>query len=552
MSLHSATHSARSPDSTTHQTEQVTAEDGRRIARGYDYVVVGGGTAGCVLANRLTEDPAVHVLLVEAGSATDLPAMSTPGVWPTLLGTEASWGDTTVPQAFSHTVIPAPRGRALGGSSSINGLNFLRGHRSSYDAWVDQGATGWGFDDLLPYFRRSETTEGRDPAIRGTTGPLLVGPTLHPSPAVVGALAAAAEAGFALVDDVNSGLETGFGLSDANVTDGARQSAADAYLRPVMNRHNLKVLTGAEVRRLLIVDGACTGIEYSRDGLISTVEAGREVILTAGAIGTPQLLMLSGIGPAEHLSSVGIDVAHHLPGVGNNLHDHPMSTVVYDVSTPLAFDPHNIYGQGVGLVQTDPSADGPDLQILFISQPYRAGNMSGPDNGYAIGFSAVTPSSRGTVRLADSDPATRPLIDPDYLGDEKDVAVMTEGLRIARLIGSRDALAQVRGSEAQPGTLVADDAEVRQYLRDSLLVYFHYAGTCRVGTDDLSVVGPDLRVHGISGLRVADASIMPSPVSANTNATVYAIAEKAAALIMSGAASTFASTDRTGFQPTGK
>jgi choline dehydrogenase len=254
---------------------------------------------------------------------------------------------------------------------------------------------------------------------------------------------------------VNSGLETGFGLSDANVTDGARQSAADAYLRPVMNRHNLKVLTGAEVRRLLIVDGACTGIEYSIDGLISTVEAGREVILTAGAIGTPQLLMLSGIGPAEHLSSVGIDVAHDLPGVGSNLHDHPMSTVVYDLSTPLAFDPHNIYGQGVGLVQTDPSADGPDLQILFISQPYRAGNMSGPDNGYAIGFSAMTPSSRGTVRLADADPATRPLIDPDYLGDEKDVAVMTEGLRIARLIGSREALAQVRGSEAQPGTLIA-------------------------------------------------------------------------------------------------
>ena len=499
----------------------------------YDYIVVGAGTAGSVIAARLSEDASKRVLLIEAGSATALPEMATPGIWPVLLGSTASWGDSTVPQEFLGSALSAPRGRALGGSSSINGLNFLRGHRSSYDAWTEQGATGWGFDDLLPYFRKSETTTGKDANLRGTDGPLTVGPTPEPSPVVVAALAAAVEAGYPLAQDISSGTETGFGLSDANVDQGRRVSAADAYLRPITNRANLDIVTDTVVRRLIISDGVCRGIEYGVGATSVAAIAIREVILTAGAIGSAQLLMLSGVGPADHLADLGIDVELDLPGVGANLHDHPMSTVVFEHAEPLQGEPANIYGQGVGLVRTTEDLVGPDLQILLISQPYRSQNLAGPDpdGGYAIGFSAMLPHSRGTVRLASRDHTVGTLIDPNYLGDPRDRQVMIDGLRIAQKIGNATALAHWRGAEAQPGRPLQGDDAVLDYLRESLVVYFHYAGTCRVGTDDLAVVDPDLRVRGISRLRVADASIMPSPVSGNTNATVFAIAERAAHLI---------------------
>jgi choline dehydrogenase len=499
----------------------------------YDYIIVGAGTAGSVLAARLSEDKTKRVLLIEAGSATALPEMETPGIWPVLLGTAANWGESTVKQDFLGAPLSAPRGKALGGSSSINGLNFLRGHRSSYDAWVDQGATGWGFDDLLPYFRRSETTVGKDATLRGTDGPLRVGPTTLPSPAVVASLEAAVEAGYPLADDISSGAETGFGYSDANVHEGKRMSAADAYLRPNLGRTNLDIVTDTFVRRLIISDGVCRGVEYGVGATSIAAVATREVILTAGAIGSAQLLMLSGVGPADHLAELGIDVEVDLPGVGANLHDHPMSTLVFEHAAPLQGDPRNIYGQGVGLVHTKPDLTEPDLQILLVSQPYRSQSMPGPDpdGGYAIGFSAMLPKSRGTVRLASRDHTVGPLIDPNYLGDPRDQRVMIDGLRIAQKIGSAKALDDWRGAEAQPGRPLQGDDAVLDYLRQSLVVYFHYAGTCRVGTDDLAVVDPELRVRGISRLRVADASIMPSPVSANTNATVFAIAERAAQLI---------------------
>ncbi len=504
------------------------------VVRGYDYIVVGAGTAGSVIASRLSEDPDTEVLLIEAGSATALPEMELPGIWPLLLGTPASWGESTVVQDFLGAPLAAPRGKALGGSSSINGLNFLRGHRSSYDAWIDQGAPGWGFDDLLPFFKRSETTVGRDVALRGVDGPMIIGPTPDPSPVVLAALDAAAESGHPIVDDVSSGDSVGFGLSDANVHDGHRQSAADAYLRPFADRPNLHVVTDSAARRLLIHDGVCTGVEYGGGVVFATVAtARREVILTAGAIGSAQLLMLSGVGPAEHLAEHGIDVELDLPGVGANLHDHPMSTLVFEHKAPLKGNPANIYGQGVGLVRSADDVGDPDLQILLISQPYRSQGLDGPapDGGYAIGFSAMLPHSRGTVRLADSDHRTTPLIDPCYLEDVRDQQVMIAGMAIARRIAAADSLQDWRGAEAQPGRHLEDDEEVLDYLRESLVVYFHYAGTCRVGTDAMAVVDPDLRVRGISRLRVADASIMPSPISANTNATVFAIAERAAQLI---------------------
>lgn len=497
----------------------------------FDYIVVGAGTAGSVIAARLSENPDTSVLLVEAGSRDALPEMAIPSAWPALFGTPANWGDTTVVQEFSQTALPAPRGRTLGGSSSINALIFARGHRSSYDAWIDQGAKGWGYDDLLPYFRRSETTHGRDADVRGTDGPLMVGPMTTPCAVVTAGLTAAAQVGYESARDISSGLETGFGLADGNVADGRRQSAADAYLRPALHRTNLHVVTEAMVSRIVVVDRVATGIEFTTEGTDLVAKARREVILTAGAIGSAHLLLASGIGPADHLRDVGVDVVLDLPGVGANLHDHPMSTVAYSAGTNVAPNPDNMVGQSIGLVETEHATDGPDLQLLLINVPYASPELAGPSSGFAISFSAMTPRSRGWVRLASADVTVGPLIDPNYLGVDRDVDVMTAGLAIARQIGDAEALSGWRANEVLPGPDVTDADSVREYLKRSLLVYFHYAGTCRVGVDELAVVDLELRVHGIDGLRIADASIMPSPVSANTNATVYAIAERAAELI---------------------
>ena len=499
----------------------------------FDYIIVGAGTAGSVIAARLSENPLRRVLLVEAGSRDALPEMAIPSAWPTMIGSSADWGDATVMQEFSRTAVSAPRGRALGGSSSTNAMIFARGHRASYDAWVDQGAKGWGYYDLLPYFRRSETTHGRDAGVRGTDGPLTVGPTAEPCAVITAGLAAAAQVGYETARDISSGLETGFGLVDGNVTNGRRQSAADAYLRPVLDRANLHVVTDALVRRVVVENGVATGIEYAHDGTEFHAAAGREVILTAGAIGSAHLLLASGIGPAGHLTDVGVEVVLDLPGVGANLHDHPMSTVVYSAGADLAVNPNNMVGQAIGLVETEHATDGPDLQIVLINLPYASPALAGPTSGFAIGFSAITPRSRGEVRLISPDISVGPSIDPNYLGVERDVDVMAAGLAIARQIGQAQALSGWRGTEMQPGSDVDAADSVRDYLKRSLVVYFHYAGTCRVGTDEMAVVDLDLRVHGIDGLRVADASIMPSSISANTNATVYAIAERAAELIAS-------------------
>jgi choline dehydrogenase len=498
----------------------------------YDYIVVGGGTAGCVLASRLSEDPDVRVLLLEAGGR-DIPrAMEMPGAWPAMLGTAVDWAGTSTVQAGTGTAIPLPRGRGLGGSSSINGLDFLRGHRSSYDVWPTLGATGWGFADLLEFFRRSEQALDRDPDVRGTAGPLTLSRPAEPNPVAAACVEAAVQVGHTRVVDISSGLETGFGWCDNNIVDGARQSAADAYLRPALHRPNLHLVTEALARRLLISRGRCHGVEYLVDGAPAVAHGG-QILLAAGAIGTPQLLLLSGVGPARHLRSVGLDVLLDLPGVGANLHDHPMSTVTYSASRPIPVHMANPPGEALGLVRSDPALEAPDLQILFISQPLRAPSLPGPDNGYTIAFSAMSPYARGSVRLASSDPDVAPLIDPAYLADPRDLATMRLGLDLARQIGSAEALNLWRGEEVLPGPRVVTQPDINDFLGKSLVPYFHYAGTCRIGTDQDAVVDPQLRVHGIDGLRVVDASVMPSIVSANTIATVYAIAERAAHLLRS-------------------
>jgi choline dehydrogenase len=498
----------------------------------YDFVVVGAGTAGCVIAGRLSADGTARVLLLEAGSAEPLDLMAVPPAWPGLMGTSADWADQTVDQEATGSPVPWPRGRALGGSSAINGMNFARGHRASYDAWARRGAKGWGFDDLLPFFMRSEHTEGRDPALRGQDGPLRPAPAAQGHPVARAGLQAAAQAGHPIATDISSGAEQGFGWCDLNIIDGRRQSAADAYLRPVLGRPNLDVVTGALVHRVTITAGCCTGVEYSVGAEMFTVVSRAEVVLTAGTVGTPQLLMLSGIGPRAHLSELGIDVVSDLPGVGRNLHDHPMSGIVYSSARPVPPGMNN-HGEVQGLISTGIGAHGPDVQVMFVDVPLRADALPGPDigHGYTIAVSLMTPFSRGSLRLASNVPGAAPVIDPRYYTDARDLDMMVAGLRMAREIGRADALAPWRDTEALPGPGVADDEQLRAYLRRNTRSYSHYAGTCALGTDGMAVVDTELRVHGIEGLRVADASVMTSPVSANTNATVYAVAERAAELI---------------------
>jgi len=501
---------------------------------GYDFVVVGAGTAGCVMAARLSEDADAKVLLLEAGSGKLPEAVGEPPAWPTLAGTWANWGNTSVVMAATGTAIPLPRGRGLGGSSAINGMVFTRGHRSSYDAWGAAGAKAWGFDDLLPYFRRSEATERRDPAVRGFDGPLRVAPARSPHPVSEAGLAAAAELGYPMAADINSGLEEGFGWSDLNIVDGRRQSAADAYLSPARQRPNLTVLTDSVARRVEVRAGRCTGVEYSVGSVVSRVECRNDVVLTAGTMGSAQLLMLSGIGPQRHLREVGVRVVLDLPGVGANLHDHPRSSVIHRTAQPLPPGLNN-HGEVLGLIRSDPGVDALDLQIQIIDVPLFAPLLPPPlvpaGQGFSIAFSAITPASRGSVRLASADPAAPPRVDPNYYADPRDLDVMAAGLRVARAMGRSAALQPWRVQEVLPGPDVHDLDRVRTYLYKSLRTYSHHVGTCRIGTDDLAVVDTSLRVHGIQGLRVADASVMPSIVSANTIATVYGIAERAAALI---------------------
>ncbi|MGC5309793.1 GMC family oxidoreductase [Micromonospora zamorensis] len=498
----------------------------------YDVVVVGGGTAGSVLAARLSERADLRVLLIEAGSGAPLPAMGTPPAWPTLVRGPANWGELTVPQGAVGAVTPLPRGRGLGGGSSINAMLFTRGHWDSYQRWVEAGAKDWSYYDLLPYFKRSENAVGKDPVLRGRGGPLTVGPADRINPVLAAALAGAIEVGQRRATDISGGIEEGFAPVDLNIVDGRRQSAADAYLTPVLDRGNLEVVTDALVHRLRIVDGRCTGVDYSVGSTLTTVSAG-EVVVSAGAFGSAQLLMLSGVGPQEHLRQVGIDVLSDLPGVGANLQDHPIANVVYRSARPVP-TPENNHGEIIGLVRSARELTGPDLQLIFVDLPRPVNGHPGPDQGYTIGVSVMQPHSRGTVRLANATPGSAPLIDPNYYGDDRDLDAVVEGLRLARRIGRSAALEQWRAAEVIPGPASDDEEELRDYARRAVASYCHPVGTLAMGDGEHAVVDNELRLRGIAGVRVADGSIMPSIPSGNTNATVYAIAERAAELILEG------------------
>ena len=497
----------------------------------FDYAVVGAGSAGCVIAARLSEDPQTRVLLLEAGPAEGPESMAIPSAWPSLMGSEVDWGYATVPQlAADGRARQYTQGRVLGGSSSINGMTFLRGHRSGYDEWAASGAVGWAYQDLLPFFKHSETAAGSDRAYRGGQGPMRVAPARPANPLSYAFLDAAVGAGYERSDDLNGRNQEGVCWTDLNIVGGSRQSAADAYLRPVLERANLAVVTNALVHRLLVADGRCAGVEYSAGGEVRQVRPDGETILTAGSIGSARLLMLSGIGPAEHLRAVGIDAVADLPGVGANLQDHPLAGVVYAAAQPVP-PARNNHGEVCAAIRTAHDLAAPDIQEFLIDVPFHPPWMPGPADGYTIAFTTLHPHSRGSVCLADADPASAPLIDPNFFGDDRDMSGMLNALRVAREIGMSPEFDNWRAEEALPGPDVQEAAELRDYLRRDVETYHHPVGTCRIGSDPAAVVDPQLRVRGVEGLRVADASVMPALPGANTQAAVLSIAERAATLI---------------------
>ena len=500
---------------------------------GYDYIIVGAGTAGCVLAARLTQDPGIRVLLLEAGDHVQTPALTVPAAWPGLIGGPADWGSFTIAQADAG-VMPYPRGRVLGGSGEINAMTHLRGHRAVYDAWAAAGAAGWAYADLLPYFQRSEHAVGGDPRLRGTAGPVRVAPV----PESARHLAAAAFAGalramgFPEAGDL-SAVE-GVGWPDLAIDGGQRVSPAGAYLRPVLCRPNLTVQAGSLAARLLVRRGRCTGVSYLRRGVPAQAQTSGEVIVCAGAVGSPLLLMLSGIGPAGQLRDLGIDPVADLPGTGTNLQDHPVAMVCCTAAAALPASRYN-HLEACAVLRTALAGGWPDLRLFPVLFPAGPAGYRGPDGGFALAAAVVAPDSRGTVRLAADDPLAAPLIDPGLLrdGDGRDLDRLEAGLGILRQAVSGAVFKELGITETWPGPVVRTGSTLRSYIRRTAGSCHHPAGTCRIGpeTDPGAVTDPQLRVRGIGGLRVADASVIPLIPNAPPNATVLAIAEKAADLI---------------------
>jgi choline dehydrogenase len=525
----------------------------------YDYVIVGAGSAGCVLASRLSENPGSRVLLLEAGPPDTADEIHIPAAMNLLFQTAYDWNYQTVAQdRAGGRSIYWPRGRVLGGSSSINAMIYVRGSRQDYDSWRDDyGCNGWGYTDLLPYFLRAESNSRGASAYHGASGPLSVQDLKFRSGLTGDFVAAARALGLPANDDFNGPQQDGIGYYQVTQKAGRRWSAADAYLHPAMARPNLTVHTDALVTGVEIEAGRATGVRYLRRGVEETASAEAEIIVSAGAIGSPQLLMLSGVGPADHLHEFNIAVMAENPGVGANLSDHPMVPAMWSAPKTRSLwekaGPRNLarwqlthtgpvtsnIAEAGGFTRTDAELTAPDIQWHVLPAPFIEGGLVDPaSRALSVLITLVSVGSRGRIRLRSADPRFKPSIDPAYLSDIDDLDPLVKAVRMAREIAATKPLSKALTSELAPGQDVRGDAELREWVRRNLTTIYHPVGTCAMGGDSrvaasklASVVDTELRVRGVERLRVVDASVMPTVPRGNTNAPTIAIAERAADLI---------------------
>lgn len=527
----------------------------------YDYVIVGAGSAGCTLANRLSADPAIKVCLIEAGKKDNSLMIRMPAGVGSLIkqANDHNWGFYTEAQKHMNgRKLYWPRGKGWGGSSSINGMVYIRGHAGDYDQWSQMGLTGWSFADVLPYFKRSEAHESGDSTFHGGAGPLRVSESPMSSPIYRAFVQAGEQAGFKLTDDFNGAQQEGFGRYQRTIHKGERWSASYGYLRPIEGvRPNLTVISTGLVTRVLIENGRATGVEVveGKGALTQVIHADKEVIVCAGAVQSPQILMLSGIGNPEHLDRFGIKAKVKSPGIGQNLQDHLDVTVIHEMTQPVS-----AYSQqkglkkiGVGLQylfnQTGAGADNflqagafinsreglsmPDIQLHLVNAIMMDhGNHDPQKDGFTVHACQLRPESRGSICLASADPFAHPAIDPNYLAAEEDRRAMREAVKMVRDVCGQSALNALRGSEIMPGASVVTDEDIDAFIRRTGETIYHPVGTVAMGTSDASPVDGQLRVRGVDGLRVVDASVMPTLVGGNTNAPTIMVAEKAADMML--------------------
>ena len=515
----------------------------------FDYIIVGGGSAGCALAARLTQDPNTSVLLLEAGPRDTHPLHHVPAGY-FLLGRRYTWGYLSTPQRHAgNRSVGLPQGRMMGGSSSVNAMVMVRGVPKDYDDWVRlYGCAGWSYRDVLPYFIRSECNDTFSNEFHGNDGPVGVSHVM-PHSLTQSFVRAAQQSGIPYNADFNGSQLAGAGFYQTSIRDGRRCSTAVAYLRPAHGRPNLTVRSGVTVTKIVVERGRATGVQIADAGQMITIRAQREIIVTAGAVGSPKLLLLSGIGPAQHLHQLGIRPVLDLPGVGANLQDHARVDLYYELNGRYSLDRYKrplallllgleylVYRHGViasnsldggGFWWSERDEPEPNMQFFFVplssAVPYR--------HGCSMNFYELRPRARGSVRLRSSDPQEPPLIDPNYLGDPTDLEHTVAGLEVCRAIMRQPEMARLIRREYAPGPDVRTAEQLTQYARQAVDTGYHLVGSCRMGVDENAVVTPELRVRGIGGLRICDSSVMPAIVSGNTNAAVIMIAEKAADLI---------------------